>query len=42
MGAEVDPDSPPAFNEGKKERFTSKSQKATFVLLSDPQAPSDR
>jgi hypothetical protein len=39
MGAEVDPDSPPAFNEGKKERFTSKSQKATFVLLSGPEAP---
>lgn len=39
MGAEVDPDSPPAFNEGKKERFVSKNQKATFVLLSSSDAP---
>ena len=39
MGAEVDPDTAPAFNEGKKERFVSKNQKATFVLLPGPDAP---
>ncbi|MBI1354921.1 MAG: hypothetical protein GC160_11290 [Acidobacteria bacterium] len=39
MGADVDPDSPPPFNEGKKERFTTKSQKATFVLMPAADAP---
>jgi hypothetical protein len=39
MATEVEPDSPPPFNEGKKERFTTKSQKATFVFLSEPDAP---
>lgn len=39
MGAEVDPDTAPAFNEGKKERFVSKNQKATFVLISEENAP---
>ena len=38
-GADVDPDSPPAFNEGKKERFTTKSQKTTFALLTADNAP---
>lgn len=38
-GTEVEPDSPPPFSEGKKERFRTKSQKATFVLLPDPDAP---
>ena len=39
LGAEVDPDSPPPFNEGKKERFTTKSQKATFALMTAADAP---
>ena len=38
-GAAVEPDSPPPFNEGKKERFTTQSQKATFVLITAPDAP---
>ena len=39
---EVEPDSPPAFNVGKIERFTTKSKKATFVFLSEPDAPATR
>lgn len=39
MATEVEPDSPPPFNEGKKERFTTNSQNATFVFLSEPDAP---
>ena len=39
---EVDPDSPPPFNLGKIERFTTKSKKATFVFLSEPDAPATR
>jgi hypothetical protein len=39
MATEVEPDRPPPFNDGKKERFTTKSQKATFVFLSEPDAP---
>ena len=42
MATETEPDRPPAFNEGKKERFTTKSQKATFVLVSDASAPKTR
>jgi hypothetical protein len=38
-GTEVEPDSPPPFSEGKKERYTTKSQKATFVLLPGEDAP---
>ncbi len=41
-GTEVEPDSPPPFSEGKKERFTTKSQKATFVLLPGRDAPATR
>ncbi len=39
---EVEPDSPPPFNEGKKERFRTKSQKATFVFLSERDTPVTR
>ena len=39
---EVEPDSPPPFNEGKKERFRTKSQKATFVFLSQRDTPVTR
>jgi len=39
MGAEVDPVKPPPFNQGKKERFTTRSQKATFVFLTGVDAP---
>ena len=39
---EVEPDSPPPFNEGKKERFRTKSQKATFVFLSERDTPATR
>lgn len=39
MGAEVDPDTQPMLNPGKIERFTSKKQKATFVLLSAEDTP---
>ena len=42
MATEVEPDSPPPFNEGKKERFTTKSKKATFVFLSGADAPVTR
>jgi hypothetical protein len=41
-GTEVEPDSPPPFSEGKRERFTTKSQKATFVLLPSADAPATR
>lgn len=41
-GTEVEPDSPPAFSEGKKERYRTKSQKATFVFLPAPDAPATR
>ena len=37
---EVEPDSPPPFNLGKVERFTTKSKKATFVFLCERDAPS--
>jgi hypothetical protein len=39
MATEVEPEAPPPFNEGKKERFTTNSQKATFVFVSEPDAP---
>lgn len=39
---EVEPDSRSAFNAGKIERFTTKSKKATFVFLSEPDAPATR
>ena len=39
---EVEPDSPPPFNPGKVERFTTKSKKATFVFLCERDAPSTR
>ncbi len=40
---EVDPDSPPQPPMGKRERFTTKSQKATLVVLApDPAAPATR
>ena len=42
MATEVEPDSPPAFSLGKKERFTTKSKKATFVFLSERDAPVTR
>jgi hypothetical protein len=38
MGAEADPEAPPPFNEGKKERFVTQSQKATFALLTSGDA----
>ena len=38
-GTEVEPDRPPPFSEGKKERFKTKSQKATFILLPGRDAP---
>ncbi|MCB1019911.1 MAG: hypothetical protein KDC27_08285 [Acidobacteria bacterium] len=41
-GAEADPAKPPPFNEGKKERFVTESQKATFALLASPDAPLTR
>ena len=41
-GTEVEPDSPPPFSVGKAERFKTKSQKATFVILPDPGAPATR
>jgi hypothetical protein len=39
LGAEADPETPPPFNEGKKERFVTQSQKATFALLTRADAP---
>ena len=42
MATEVEPDSPPPFNEGKKERFTTKSKKATFLFLSERDTPVTR
>ncbi len=39
---EVDPDSPPQPPMGKRERFTTKSQKATLVLAPDASAPATR
>ncbi|MEZ5401295.1 MAG: hypothetical protein R2729_16615 [Bryobacteraceae bacterium] len=36
---EVEPDTPPATSTGKRERFVSKSQKATLVLLPAKDAP---
>ena len=41
-GTEVEPDSPPPFSVGKIERFRTKSQKATFVILPAPDAPATR
>jgi len=41
-GTEVEPDRPPPFSEGKKERFRTKSQKATLILLPADDAPSTR
>jgi hypothetical protein len=41
-GTEVEPDKPPPFNEGKKERYTTKSRKATFILVTDADAPPTR
>jgi len=38
-GTEVEPDRPPPFSADKKERFRTKSQKATFVLLPGRDAP---
>ncbi|MEZ5364448.1 MAG: hypothetical protein R2748_19485 [Bryobacterales bacterium] len=42
MGAEADAEKPPPFNEGKKERFVTESQKATFALLTSADAPLTR
>jgi len=39
-GTEVEPDSPPQESMGKRERFTTKSQKATLILFADPAAAS--
>lgn len=39
---EVDPDSPPQPPMGKRERFTTKSQKATLVLAPEASAPATR
>ncbi len=36
---EVEPDRPPSTSAGKRERFTTKNQKATFVLIPEPGAP---
>ena len=41
-GAEQDPEAPPPFNAGKKERFATESQKATFALLVRENAPLTR
>jgi len=38
-GTEVEPDSPPSQSVGKRERFTSKKQKATLILIPDAGAP---
>ncbi len=39
---EVDPDSPPQQSMGKRERFTTKNQKATLVLAPEASAPATR
>jgi hypothetical protein len=39
MGTDVEPQSPPPYNQGKVERFRPESQKATFLFLTDPAAP---
>jgi len=39
-GTEVEPDSPPQESMAKRERFTTKSQKATLILFADPAAAS--
>ena len=41
-GTEVEPDAPPAYRQGKIERFQTKSQTATFVLLPAHDAPATR
>jgi hypothetical protein len=41
-GTEVEPDRPPPFSVGKVERFTTKSKKATFVMLPGRDAPATR
>lgn len=41
-GTEVEPDSPPQPPMGKRERFTTKSKKATLVLAPDHAAPATR
>ena len=41
-GTEVEPDRPPPFSVGKAERFTTKSEKATFVILPGRDAPATR
>ena len=42
MGTELEPAVPAPFNPGKIERFRAESQKATFLLLSEPSAPATR
>jgi hypothetical protein len=42
MGTELEPAVPAPFNPGKIERFRPESQKATFLLLSEPSAPATR
>lgn len=41
-GTEVEPDSPPQESMAKRERFTTKSQKATLILYADPAAATMR
>ena len=42
MATEVEPDSAPPFSLGKRERFTTKNKKATFVFLSQRDTPVTR
>lgn len=38
-GNELQPDRPPVFDEGEKDRFLPKSQRATILLVVSPEAP---
>lgn len=38
-GTQAEPDAPPAVNEGRKERYVSRSRKATLVLVAAAEAP---
>ena len=39
---ETEPDSPPAVNEGRKERYVARNKKATFLLIAAANAPATR
>ena len=41
-GTQAEPDAPPAVNEGRKERYVSRSRKATLVLVTAADAPPTR